>query len=1154
MHKSSPAKRKGKAVERTVVYSWGCNGDSQLGDETFLDNTSPKELIALRRSGIRSIACGPVNSAAIGAEGSLFLWGRCDHQFKDTFSAFVLAPRLVPSLQQYQIKSVACGNGFLLALTDTGKLFALGKGTEGQLGVEGMNNQDTPVLPDGINDFEVCSIACGHSHSLAITADGKVWAWGASGARLGLGDSIGVQATPQVVNIPEKVIQVACGTSFSLALSKTGKVFSWGEIGEFGQLGLGLEYTNTRRSVPTPTRIEGLQGVRELSCGESHTLCLVDKNVGDEQAPVMQRLVYAWGRNSEGQLGLGDKKHRFKPCLNTFLSEGKHSVVLIACGSAFSIAVDDESRMLMCGEGKTIPAEKGSDAKQSQLLPKENRFFGKSKPILAIACGNAHALALTEKQENGQGSSEHTEKNESKKKMDEEEEEEEEEEAEESEEEEAEGEEEGEEEEAEEEFEIENILDCRTNKGIKEYLVKWKGYPSSQNTWQPESDLTNCQELLQEFLRTQKDKGKEKQQQQKANDKQAEKKKQTEIKDKGKEKQQQQKAKDKQTDQNGQKEEKEMSPRKRKRTSSTANTAAAAPARKQNGDKVKRVSMQDLRSLVDSVPSTPETKRRRKRKSAAAEDDKPEPEDHWVGAPLQSFRGNTYYKAFTRDGVTFSVGDNISLESGEIEPMLGMIASLYESRKGNKLCKVRWYYRPEDTAAGYDYADIKEVFGSVHEDTNPLSVILGKISVVSEEEYHLMYAQRKKENPGLRSEEALMEDVWFVRQFYNHEEQEFEDYNAPKQRDLEKLIASEARRKSTSDTTATTARKASATKKIVGSTESPTAIRRAKRQKRDQSSDTGSSSTSSLSTSSTLKKQRGGKTEKTAKAKDGEKKRLAKSTAEEKEEMEVEQREKAGEQEKKEPKPEKEKDTQQPQESDKAMDIVQDNSNNSTNAAGRDEQQQDTNPEKASSSSASSTPSASSSSSSASSTPSASSSSSSSQDKKKDNNEPPLDPTVLTERLLNAVKEGNKKKVSSLLSKGASPFATNKFQQTPIHWAAAHGKATCLGVLMSHVETSDGNDTKQRLLNQKACRGWTPLHYAAHNNHPQVVRMLLDLGADPHVKNEEGKTPATIAANRGWTKVFELLSFNNNNGSNSQNADSNSNGNSSNSINESETL
>jgi RNase H-like domain found in reverse transcriptase/Reverse transcriptase (RNA-dependent DNA polymerase)/Integrase zinc binding domain/Chromo (CHRromatin Organisation MOdifier) domain/gag-polyprotein putative aspartyl protease len=55
-----------------------------------------------------------------------------------------------------------------------------------------------------------------------------------------------------------------------------------------------------------------------------------------------------------------------------------------------------------------------------------------------------------------------------------------------------------------EEYEVEKILDTRTStRGQQEYLIKWKGYEGTENSWEPTENL-NCPDLLNEFLRTRK--------------------------------------------------------------------------------------------------------------------------------------------------------------------------------------------------------------------------------------------------------------------------------------------------------------------------------------------------------------------------------------------------------------------------------------------------------------------------------------------------------------------------------------------------------------------------------------------------------------------------------------------------------------------------
>jgi hypothetical protein len=50
-------------------------------------------------------------------------------------------------------------------------------------------------------------------------------------------------------------------------------------------------------------------------------------------------------------------------------------------------------------------------------------------------------------------------------------------------------------------YEIEAILIARPTQNRKsmQYLIKWKGYPASENSWLPEKELTNAKELLDKF-------------------------------------------------------------------------------------------------------------------------------------------------------------------------------------------------------------------------------------------------------------------------------------------------------------------------------------------------------------------------------------------------------------------------------------------------------------------------------------------------------------------------------------------------------------------------------------------------------------------------------------------------------------------------------
>jgi len=59
-----------------------------------------------------------------------------------------------------------------------------------------------------------------------------------------------------------------------------------------------------------------------------------------------------------------------------------------------------------------------------------------------------------------------------------------------------------------EEFEVEEILDSRLHRGKLQYFIHWKGYPVSDRTWEPASNVINSPKLLMEFHQRYPDKPK----------------------------------------------------------------------------------------------------------------------------------------------------------------------------------------------------------------------------------------------------------------------------------------------------------------------------------------------------------------------------------------------------------------------------------------------------------------------------------------------------------------------------------------------------------------------------------------------------------------------------------------------------------------------
>jgi alpha-tubulin suppressor-like RCC1 family protein len=122
-----------------------------------------------------------------------------------------LLPKPVEALRGVRMSSVAAAGQRSYAVADTGDVWAWGRGAEGvdwaPLGHGEQVDCPVPRPTESLHGIKVDAVAAGYYHTLALSDDGGVYAWGikdaaASGA-IGLGPSVSDAGVPTPQRIPE---------------------------------------------------------------------------------------------------------------------------------------------------------------------------------------------------------------------------------------------------------------------------------------------------------------------------------------------------------------------------------------------------------------------------------------------------------------------------------------------------------------------------------------------------------------------------------------------------------------------------------------------------------------------------------------------------------------------------------------------------------------------------------------------------------------------------------------------------------------------------------------------------------------------------------------------------------------------------------------
>lgn len=226
----------------------------------------------------------------------------------------VRAPRTVVQMET--------GGEHACAVLDNGRVRCWGRNDRGQLGLGDVDNRgDAPgEMGDNLSTVDLGSgrsalqVAVGNQHSCALLDNGGVKCWGRNDfGQLGQGHNFDKGDGPNELGdfLSEialdasygTVTQIAAGGFHTCALFDSGNVQCWG-VNDQGQLGLGDtesrgdEVNEMGTNLPAVNLGTGRTAV-QISAGLYHTCALLDND-----------RVKCWGRNLEGQLGLGDTDNR----------------------------------------------------------------------------------------------------------------------------------------------------------------------------------------------------------------------------------------------------------------------------------------------------------------------------------------------------------------------------------------------------------------------------------------------------------------------------------------------------------------------------------------------------------------------------------------------------------------------------------------------------------------------------------------------------------------------------------------------------------------------------------------------------------------------------------------------------------------------------
>lgn len=388
--------------QKHEVWSWGAGTDGQLATGRQEDEWLPQLVESLSSLQISTIACGGAHALALLRGGKVVSWGRGKSgQLGHGDCESLMQPKLVGSLENISISSMAAGWSHSAFVSEGGEIFTCGDGTFGQLGHGHFESQNFPSKVEEFASKHVSMASCGMRHTLVLLKgiSGSVFAFGS--ARHG---QLGVPASGQIHNtsnstrkearcfsVPvcvkefdvHNVAFICANGEHSAALTENGHLYVWGR---------GFDGTS---DILAPKLATTTLNFCQLILGWNHGMVLTEDGE-----------VYMWGGTYHGKLGI--KKEDTIKINSTLLGQDGDWLALqrigslegiktrqIAAGAEHSAMVLENEAVMTWGWGEHGQLGLGSTGDQQcpQIVPicvRPSTKLNKS----VVYCGSGFTFTL----------------------------------------------------------------------------------------------------------------------------------------------------------------------------------------------------------------------------------------------------------------------------------------------------------------------------------------------------------------------------------------------------------------------------------------------------------------------------------------------------------------------------------------------------------------------------------------------------------------------------------------------------------------------------------------------------------------------------------------------------------------------------------------